>query len=918
MEPISKYFLLSKLNPPQPNIGQINRQYLYGVLNHGLNKKLTFVNAPAGFGKTSLVSAWLRQIDIPYSWLNLDEQDNRFDRFLIYLTNSLHITCLDYSSHPNFESDSDSVNAIISQIIQEINSRQSYSILVIDNIHVINNISIQNFLNQLINNLPHDYSGKIGNRNGVHIVLISRSNSPFPLSRFRLADEICEVGTKELIFTETETKILLQQMLSMDVSTEDALILTNKCEGWAAGIQLAALTYRGQSYSSFHQFVLAFNGGFSRISEYLVEEVFSKESPEVQSFLTETSILENLTGSLCDRVTGNDNGQILLDYLEKSNLFIIPIDSSKEWYRFHQLFSDALIKHCDCLGEYRQKELHTRAALWFEEKGIIERCLFHYISAGRIRDAVRVLTPYAYELLREIKGGYLDILLAMFPEKTFYDWPWLCIFKAWILFWDNPELAEYWLTVAENRILDKKITPEIQDEDKKRLFWRISTIRALSASQYGDYDKAGIYSSLAISCLPDEEGILYGLTKMVMADVVMANGDLTEASKLYRQVTKELRRRRDTIGVARAMSRLGEIYYYQSHLRSAVEVFVEILSIDKRINKYDFPVSFQSNTCMGLIQYEWNNLAQAFYYLEEGIRICEKLNYKDRISSKVALFNVCTSMGDLEKASALYENLNQPRLIADLTPLEESTVAAARLNYFTKTKNSKLANQLISDRNMLDIDPNNLPRESENMAVAKYLFSIGSMKEAISLTHKLETEMAKGGRVDRRIKTLILQAAAYYVLQNNPLALKSLALSIHLGAAEGYLRSYLEYDEIALELIMHAINPDTIWPGAQPEIEYLTRIGSILVHTKKDAGLFSPNPSSSESPLPRVSLIEPLSLTEIKVLRLLISGRQKSEIARELGVSINTIKTHVNNIYNKLGVHNKVEAVNIARRLRIV
>jgi LuxR family maltose regulon positive regulatory protein len=468
--------LKTKLHAPGPRSGLVSRPHLIERLDQGVRRgrKLTLVSAPAGFGKTTLIAGWLRHADRPAAWLSLDEGDNdpvRFWRYVVAAVQTLHaalgqavLAALQSPRPPALES-------LLTVWINDLALAPNPFVLVLDDYHVITEEAIHHSLDFLLGHLPPQ----------LHLVIATRADPPLSLPRRRGRAELAEVRAADLAFTGEETAVFLNVVSGLDLAAEDVAALEARTEGWIVGLQMAAIALRslspepvssrpaqGQAPLDRHAFVAAFAGDDRYIFDYLVEEVLSRQPPYVQSFLLQTSILERFCGSLCDAVTARADSQEMLDYLERANLFTIPLDNRRQWYRYHHLFA-GLLRHRLRQGAGRAEiaSMHLRASEWYEGEGLVAEAVSQALAVPECEHAVRLIERHGLHLL--YRGEVLPVQrwLQRLPEALRRSRPWLCVLYGWSEFlaswswytFDVAERVEPWLREAERALSDRSYDP---------------------------------------------------------------------------------------------------------------------------------------------------------------------------------------------------------------------------------------------------------------------------------------------------------------------------------------------------------------------------------------------------------------------------------------------------------------------------
>ena len=446
--------LVTKLFIPATRPELVTRPRLIKRLDDGINRKLTLISAPAGFGKSTLVTEWLTTKGdnalSPFcvAWVSLDENDNDPVRFLTYLVESLHrlkgtdnaigtgaLVMLRSPQPPPSET-------VLTSLINEIAGLECKIFLVLDDYHLIETSAVHDALTFLLENLPSQ----------LHLVITTREDPLLPLPRWRTRNQLTEIRAADLRFTAIEAAEFLNQVMGLSLSMEDIAALETRTEGWIAGLQLAALTLQGQTDTS--RLIQTFTGSNRLVLDYLIEEVLNQQSEDIQNFLLQTSVLDQLTSSLCNAVTDEENGQMILEMLERANLFIIPLDNEREWYRYHHLFADLLRQRLRQTDLHTAPILHTRASVWYQENSFIDQAVDHaFLAEDYERCAVLIagLVDRFWKLGDHVR---LRIWLEKLPDEWLCEKPHLCIYRAWFLFSTGQRAkAEHYLQAAEQTLL---------------------------------------------------------------------------------------------------------------------------------------------------------------------------------------------------------------------------------------------------------------------------------------------------------------------------------------------------------------------------------------------------------------------------------------------------------------------------------
>jgi len=488
--------LKTKLFTPPVRANCIVRPRLTEQINRGLDKALVLISAPAGYGKTTLVSSWLREINAPSAWLSLEEGDNDPIRFLQYLIAALERII------PTLRPDSLGLlqgmqpapfDALTSLLINEIAENSAPFVLVLDDFHVIHAKPILEMLAFLLEHMPPQ----------MHLVLLARTDPPLPLSRLRARDQLVDLRADQLRFTLDEIAVFLRQVMGLRLSADDIAAMEARTEGWIAGLQLAALSMQG--CQDIHGFVSAFTGSHYYIMDYLVEQVLQIQSEKVRSFLLQTSVLDRMCGPLCNAVVQADatepmDGRAMLEALEQINLFVIPLDDERRWYRYHHLFADVLNRHLEHLFPNQLPELHRRASQWYEQNEIIPEAIQHALMAGDQQRAARLVEQNGCTLI--MQGEVVTLLKWIQAVESYLrTHPWMAIQKAWALsLTGSLDQVEPTLQPAERVISSLEPTVEV-----RIMLGTIATARAHSANMRGEVHLAAEFARQALEYLPDSD-----------------------------------------------------------------------------------------------------------------------------------------------------------------------------------------------------------------------------------------------------------------------------------------------------------------------------------------------------------------------------------------------------------------------------
>jgi LuxR family maltose regulon positive regulatory protein len=867
--------------PPRPNL--VPRPRLVQRLEEGLRlgRTLTLISAPAGFGKTTLLSEWLAQTQKRAAWLALDNEDNEPIRFWTYLVAALHRVqpalgneALKLLGAPQLPP----VHAIATSVLNDVVTLPHSLVVVLDDYHLISSQAIHEGIAFLLDHQPPN----------MHLVISTRADPALPTFRLRARGQLTELRADDLRFTPDEAATFLNTAMGLGLVAEDVAALESRTEGWIAGLQLAALSL--QDRADVQEFITAFTGGHRYVLEYLTQEVLKRQPERVCSFLRQTAILDRLTAPLCDAVTRRQDSQAMLRELESSNVFLTPLDNRREWYRYHQLFADVLRARLD---EEEVQHLHARAACWYETNGYMHQAIQHalvYASlSGDLAEAERLILLSADETIR--RGGMATVrrwLDALPDEHIRSNWE-LATYTSWLLAL-NGELA-----LAAD-YADAAQTSLQSQGDVSKDGGKLHVVRGyLAIFGFHDYEAAIDLATRAVEVLGEDEIHWHAMALWVLAEAQERVRPITQAIDTYRKAHRLVR----DLGVqfyagtveawlAAALNNNGRRGEALALCETAIQEFT-----DKRgqVDPAASPVLVQ----MGNLYYDANQLQEAWQCYQQAVAHAERLGLEYHQHTFAGLSAPALhALGKTKEALASLRQAYQLKSGEDLP--EAEWYRAWEVNIRLQQGDITFARQWVDRQGLEASDRLEYLRLETHLAFARVLLALEHLAEARAWLARLE-QFTTDYKLQRPLISVhILQALLAERSGNHADALDCLAKALALAAPEEYYRLFLNEDTRVAQLL-HAARQAA--PAFVDRVLYM-------------------NASDPSRDIPSQPLVEPLSDRELEILALLAAGLTNREIADQLFIAVGTVKRHTNNIYGKLNVRNRTEAVAKGRDLRLL
>lgn len=862
--------LTTRLYVPPPPPRGVSRPALIDRLNKGLHRKLTLISAPAGFGKTTLVSAWIAEGQLPVAWVSLDADDSDPARFLSYVISALQ-TCvpdlgagllrmLQAPQLPPLET-------LLTALVNEMATLPERIMLVLDDYHVLESQAVDTALTFLIKHQPPH----------LHLVIATREDPPLPLAQLRVRGQLTELRVADLRFTEAEAAAFLNQVMGLNLSSADIHALETRTEGWIAGLQLAAISMQGQVDTS--SFIQSFTGSHHFIMDYLVEEVLHQQSHEVQLFLLYTAILDRLCGALCDAVLQAEHGQATLAYLERANLFLIPLDNERRWYRYHHLFAELLRQRLQQhLAPAEIADLHRRASAWYQAQGLEIEAFRHAAAAPDYALAERLIEGGGMPL--HFRGAERLILnwLETLPETVFQAWPeLLTVYASVLLVTGQGTRIEPVLQTAEAAFASRE-----PDERTRDLIGRIAATRATAATNQNQVEAIIEHSNRALAYLHPQNMAFRTSTIWKLGFAHQLQGDRAAAKRAFQEVITTGQATRNVVFTLLATINMGLLQENDTYLGLAAETYQRVLAL-----LGEPPLPFASEPHLGLarIHYEWDNLETAQYHVQRAIQLARQMQNNDRfIACEIFLARFKLAQGDVTGAATALANAdyfvrqgNFAYRIPDVMAMQVITL----LHQGNVTAAAQLA------------QAHDLPLSQARVKMAQ-----GDMSTALVLLTAWREQVEAKGWADEKLKVMLLQALALHALDEKDQAIRVIAEALALAEPGGYIRLFVD-EGAPMATLLTATTAQGIMPT------YTRKLLTFLQAVDQPAAASS-------------SLIEPLSQRELEVLHLIAQGLSNQEIGARLFLALDTVKGHNRKIFEKMQVQRRTEAVARARELGLL
>jgi LuxR family maltose regulon positive regulatory protein len=883
-QPVPYPLLTTKLSLPPARLDSIPRSRLGVQLDQALHHSLTLISAPAGFGKTTLLSNWCQTLSnhsgILTAWLSLDAGDNNVTRFWHYIVAALCTACPELEAQllPSSRAlPQPSAEEFLTTLINTLASIPYTLLLALDDYHVISEPAIHEGFTFLIEHMPPHF----------HLIITSRTDPPLPLIRWRAQGQLHELHTGDLRFTLTEVGAFLRKTMQLNLSQSEVAALDAHTEGWVAGLQLAALSLQGRQDTT--RFIATFTGSHRYIFDYLTGEVLQRQPEQVRAFLLQTSILEHLSAPLCNAVTGRSDGQEMLTYLEQANLFLLPLDEQRKWYRYHHLFAEFLHEHL--LQAYPQlvPQLHLRASQWYEQQGLISATLDHALAADDKERVAQLAEQFAQTMIT--RGEITSFLrwLSALPETVIRAHPRLRLYQAGCMIGIGLlDQAEAY--IEEVASITEQLERSADDEPVHSGVHagELLSVQVALAAYRGEVEQTKLLAAKALAIIPKEDLFTRSLVITCLGLAHVFSGDAISAHEIFREAVALGEQAQNNFAWLGSIASQGYLQIVQGRLREAEATSKEVIRLGTRQDGRYFSIVSAARACLSELAYEWNDLAASERYAREGIESGKRWGYIGALAQQYSvLIRIEVARGNLEQAQALLQQIEQ-QARAYTFPYVTSLLAAERIRLQLHLNNLEAAEQAVQSADPARDDLFTFPHEIQHLARIQAYIARGQLDGARQIAECLLAAAEPAGHMRTVIQTLVLLALVLHKKDQQDLAIQILARALALAEPENYLRTFIDagdaIDHLLRQVLARGISPT-----------YVRRLLTANSETRAR-----------------------LSERELAVLRCIAAGKSNQEIAQEFVVALSTIKTHINNIYARLGVHSRTQAIARAKALHLL
>jgi LuxR family transcriptional regulator, maltose regulon positive regulatory protein len=883
--------LVTKLYVPLLRPDVVPRLRLVETLNDALRlqHRLSLISAGPGFGKTTLLAEWCHQVQRPTAWLSLDKGDDNpvsfWSHAIVALQGpfpTLGETALNLLRQMTSIA-ALPIETVLTALINDLDTLSPEQVIILDDYHLITSPALQAGLAFLLDHLPPR----------AHLVLASRTEPPLPLARWRARHQLTELRAADLSFTADEAAYLLNHVAGLGLAAADITALQSRTEGWIAGLRLAALALQNSPSLKTVDTLAAFSGNHRYIFDYLAEEVFQQQPAGVQAFLLRTSILDQMTASLCEAVTGERGGQADLEALERANLFTTPLDAERHWYRYQALFAEFLRERLRQASAEQMPELHRRASAWYEGQGFVAEAIQHALLAADFDLAARLVEQGGMPILMRGEAATLLKWFDAIPLEVTYARPRLCLLRArTLLFAYEIESADRWAEEA-SRALSAEAPSAANLPEEREIRGEALAFQAYLARLHGDFARSVDLSQQALALLPAQATLWRCSVGTNLGIIYFMKDDQAAASRFLEDAYRQIKLPDYGNIAVYALHFLGLIQKRQGRLHEAAGRFRQGLEALTEQRRPRMPILSLLIVDLAAVLYEWNDLEAAAQHLTEGLALAEQGGNADAlIQGYMTLAEMRQACGDQTGAQEAIEKA------VIYNPVKTWDADGVQVKLWIAQGHLEAAAQWAARQNI------------PSLAVARVLLAQGKkepgqpyLREAQEMLGDLLEGAKPGPATQLLIKLHTMQALVFQAQGRSHQALKSVGQALALAGAGGYLRLFVDEGAPMRQLLLQAAAAQRQGRSVRFSMDYLGRV----------LAAFEPSVASQPAGLTRA-----LTVRELQILRLLAAGASNHDIAAELVITVNTTKKHIVNILGKLDAANRTQAVSRARDLGLL
>ncbi|GAB4018939.1 LuxR C-terminal-related transcriptional regulator [Spirosoma migulaei] len=888
--------LLTKLHISPPGSQTVHRSELFDKLTAGLKTKLMLISAPAGFGKTTLVSDWIILQQIPAAWYSIDTSDNDAAEFLSYLISAIQGLFPQFGDNAMKLLHSPgqiSQRSVVQLLLNELLALPTHFCLVLDDLHVITNREILDLLAYFIEHIPST----------IHLVILTRADPSLPIAKLRSQHQLVELRAADLSFSPPDIHLLFNRTLKLKLSTADVQALAYKTEGWIAGLQLIAIALHGRDDSA--AFIQNFKGDNRYIMDYLIEEVLKIQAPEVREFLLQTSLLDQLSGPLCDAVLDRQDSQTILETLEKNNVFIISLDTERKWYRYHHLFADLLKQRLYTKEKALVSRLHTNASAWFEQNHQIPLAIEHLLQTQHYDKAIELLVDVAESLWETGLHSSIMTYGDRLPGELIKKNPGFSLFYAWVLITAGQLQKAAPFLVSAEQLTRQTIANGSATPDQHKLIGKLAVAMAYQHSFLGKPDIILDYCRIALDNLSEEDPLWFSWGWYAVGTAQLANGNLQESTEALKKALAFGKKSGNiylitTIATTLAFNE-GRLGYYKVSYQRSVDLleflkengYASLVKTD-----WTFAVLFAN---MAAIQYFWADLDEAAENIKIAYNLCiQEADMTSKVLVLVVYAVVLHGQGDLVGAEQKIKEMETIMQKHKVNPFRESMYIGIKATLLV------IQNELEKARAFLDMHgveigkPISYTEEYRYMSLVQLLMAEHKLEEAFQLLSQLYEMASAQNRIERMIEINVFLTLVFLATGEREKALSSLTDSLRYAATDDILMYHLNYLDKINPLLQEVFKSQATAAEKLPQ-QFIDKLRRKIEKRKN-------------SPAVQFNL----TTRDREALQLMAGNLTNQEIADTLFISLNTVKTRLKDLYIKLDVDSRSKAVEKARQLRLL